>query len=572
MKLYFDDIIVNKKKLINKGVLTLNKNTINVIHGKNGCGKTLLLKNMQMNAKNEAYRIVMMDQNNALLLSRMDVLHNIAMTDEIQKLKEIKSMVIELGYEKLLSRNISKMSGGESRLVNALRCAMSDSEVLLVDEPTNDLDYEMVSQIVRLLEKLKKHKTLIIVSHDDRIDKISDCKMLINNKEIEVIENESNNDEVRTDEKKDSFKKVRSDLSITSSFMKTVFRYNIVTALVMLLFIIVLCLQTISFKATLQNDIPNMADNQVFTSNFFSQWQNIEEKNGLPSFSVKSMTSLNVFDQIEVIEKVEELYNRSYGELYDLPLETSDKYKVYPLEYYDEKSRETILVLDYYLKKYHNGNLGIDAINTQQYFEVPKVVNESNSAYILDIDKYNECVEEIQDNDSYILMAAYVVMNEGYSVNDFLNSSIVNEMAEHTCTLACDSIYKYQHQLGILMDIGKEMKVLLFMAFFTTLSEISVLYLLLKANKQNVFVFKNYNVNYEIVICSAKKKMNDRIPLLIITMLFAIWNLMYYKELLFSQVNYVFIMVLVIYVSFVYKINNILIEKKIKQYYRWYER
>ena len=122
------------------------------------------------------------------------------------------------------------------------------------------------------------------------------------------------------------------------------------------------------------------------------------------------------------------------------------------------------------------------------------------------------------------------------------------------------------------MDIGKEMKVLLFMAFFTTLSEISVLYLLLKANKQNVFVFKNYNVNYEIVICSAKNKMNDRIPLIIIKMLFAIWNLMYYKELLFSQVNYVFIMVLVIYVSFVYKINNILIEKKIKQYYRWYER
>ena len=41
MELFYDDIVVKKETIIKSGVLRIKKNTINIIQGENGSGKTL---------------------------------------------------------------------------------------------------------------------------------------------------------------------------------------------------------------------------------------------------------------------------------------------------------------------------------------------------------------------------------------------------------------------------------------------------------------------------------------------------------------------------------------------------
>ena len=121
MQLSYNDITIKKRFLIYGGFLDIKPNTINVIHGRNGCGKTLLLNNIQ--SINNEKNIAIMSQNSNMLFNKLNVIQNISMCDDLERQKIIKNLVKELGLEKLLSRKVSKLSGGEARIVNALRAA-----------------------------------------------------------------------------------------------------------------------------------------------------------------------------------------------------------------------------------------------------------------------------------------------------------------------------------------------------------------------------------------------------------------------------------------------------------------
>ena len=59
---------------------------------------------------------------------------------------------------------ISRLSGGEQRRLYLLRVLMSAPNLLMLDEPTNDLD---IQTLVRLEEYLESYAgCLIVVSHD----------------------------------------------------------------------------------------------------------------------------------------------------------------------------------------------------------------------------------------------------------------------------------------------------------------------------------------------------------------------------------------------------------------------
>ncbi|MGN0165793.1 MAG: ATP-binding cassette domain-containing protein [Lachnospiraceae bacterium] len=573
MYLYFDNIDINDRRLIEKGCFCLREHTIHVIHGKNGCGKTLLLKNIQMNPQNEGYRIVLMDQNNTLLLPGMDVLHNIAMTNDSQRLEEVKAAMIKMGYEQLLLRNIKKLSGGESRLVNALRCAMSDADVLLIDEPTNDLDYIMVEQMVALIRTLRDSKTMLIVTHDDRMDELADVFYNIADNRVQQVgktETVLSQKPVSDTGSGEDGRKIC--FTEEPTFIKKAFHYNFVPVLLTVLFVMVLCLQALEYKTVAGEEVPRLADNQVNIYNFYSRWQDLESGKGMPAFAVRTLSSISMIDQVKIMGEIEAFFQKSYAELYEIPLESSETYTVYPMEFFNPETEETIFVLDYYLQKYHEISLGEAGIRTDDCFDEPDILKTGDKVYTFDSEKYLDCVEEIKAQDSYILMAAYVTMKEGYSVNDFLNSEIMNEMSAHTCLVASNETYAYQHQLKLLSRIGKEIKVLLFMALATCVSGICSLYLFLTLKKQTIMVFRNYGVSDSAVQTAAQHKMNNRIVLLAAALSYGIWNAVYYRLLPFSQANFIFFIVLIIYLSLVYKMGSIITGHMIKKYYRWYER
>lgn len=73
----------------------------------------------------------------------------------------------------------SKLSGGEKKRINIIRCISKDADVYILDEPTNELDKNNVKRVIKELKKLKKHSIVIVISHDKNILDISENIILV---------------------------------------------------------------------------------------------------------------------------------------------------------------------------------------------------------------------------------------------------------------------------------------------------------------------------------------------------------------------------------------------------------
>ena len=81
----------------------------------------------------------------------------------------------------------SQISGGQSQKISLARALYSDPEILILDEFDNNLDQNSEMDIISKLNKLKKNKTIILISHNKEIFKICDEIYKISNKKITKI-------------------------------------------------------------------------------------------------------------------------------------------------------------------------------------------------------------------------------------------------------------------------------------------------------------------------------------------------------------------------------------------------
>lgn len=81
--------------------------------------------------------------------------------------ENIHQALQEVGLDQLsLSAIPHQLSGGQQRRLALAVQLIRQPNVLLLDEPTAGLDWSMRRQLVKLLERLKVHWTLLIVTHD----------------------------------------------------------------------------------------------------------------------------------------------------------------------------------------------------------------------------------------------------------------------------------------------------------------------------------------------------------------------------------------------------------------------
>jgi putative ABC transport system ATP-binding protein len=120
------------------------------------------------------------------LISTLTVAENIAFPMEWARKPDdhIKNRIEELLKTVNLQHRAEhfpfQLSGGEQQRVAFARALANDPPLLLVDEPTGNLDTKTGLKIAQLLRKSKDSgKTIIVATHDERIIQIADKKLFL---------------------------------------------------------------------------------------------------------------------------------------------------------------------------------------------------------------------------------------------------------------------------------------------------------------------------------------------------------------------------------------------------------
>lgn len=79
----------------------------------------------------------------------------------------IRAVAAGFGLENVLDRRFRDLSGGEAQRLMLLRGFVSEPDLLLVDEPTAQLDHSSARTVDRALQELGRSRGLVVVaSHD----------------------------------------------------------------------------------------------------------------------------------------------------------------------------------------------------------------------------------------------------------------------------------------------------------------------------------------------------------------------------------------------------------------------
>jgi len=147
------------------------------IVGPNGAGKSTLLKIMLGDLKPErghatlgtGIQIAYFDQHRVQLNNELNALDNVAEGREYIELNGTRKHIIGYLQDFLFSPErarapITRLSGGERNRLLLAKLFAQPSNLLVMDEPTNDLDVETLELLEELLTEYQG--TLLLVSHD----------------------------------------------------------------------------------------------------------------------------------------------------------------------------------------------------------------------------------------------------------------------------------------------------------------------------------------------------------------------------------------------------------------------
>ena len=190
--------------------LEINKNTISCFVGKNGSGKTTLINiisgllaptkgkvfyNENSNLNKNSLKFGYVAQNINLIDDTIK--NNIIFGNNVKKF-EIKNFINSVkqsginDFIKKLPKKFNtfvgdrgiKISGGQAQRIGIARALYNNPDIIILDEFNSNLDALSEQKIIKNFIKLKKSKTILIITHKKSIIKFCDNAFLIKDKKL----------------------------------------------------------------------------------------------------------------------------------------------------------------------------------------------------------------------------------------------------------------------------------------------------------------------------------------------------------------------------------------------------
>jgi len=102
---------------------------------------------------------------------------------EIMKFDKINRLFANINLETTdAGFSGDNLSGGQRQVVNLINGLIQESDIIILDEPTNALNHELKIDVIKMIKYFKKYKkSIFIISHDKEIYSIFDDVINVNN-------------------------------------------------------------------------------------------------------------------------------------------------------------------------------------------------------------------------------------------------------------------------------------------------------------------------------------------------------------------------------------------------------
>ena len=124
--------------------------------------------------------------------------NNIVLGDESITDEQIKTIAKEIGFENTLDKfkdgldekiSKSKLSYGQLQMIAFLRAILHKANIYIFDEPTSNIDLKTEDRIQKLIDRITKESTVIIIAHRKSTIENSDKIIYLKDGKVDMIKN-----------------------------------------------------------------------------------------------------------------------------------------------------------------------------------------------------------------------------------------------------------------------------------------------------------------------------------------------------------------------------------------------
>lgn len=244
------------------------------------------------------------------LLNGYTVLENVIMGAHLdseltkeEKIEKALNLLTELGLKNKANQMVRELSGGQKQRVSIARALMNDPKIILADEPTAALDELNSDGVMKILKRLARNRTVIVITHSEKVSKYADEIVCLKNHTIEIVK-EKERYELDYSKESQTFTAKKAKEIVPKLNSKLLFWIAIrnfrIHFLKNLLAIVLISLGTVSFISTL--GIKNTIKNEI---------QSFKEKNdyyskGSIAFSKKPLSEGLTY--LQTLPNVKDVY------------------------------------------------------------------------------------------------------------------------------------------------------------------------------------------------------------------------------------------------------------------------